>query len=42
MTVVAAAPEAAHSVVGLVWKAVEELAVVAGAEVGPEVEEAPD
>lgn len=36
----AAAPEAAHSAVGLVWQAVEELSVVAGAE--EEVEEAPE
>lgn len=35
-----AAPEAAHSAVGLVWEAVEELAVVAG--VGLGVEEAPE
>lgn len=42
MTAAAAAPAAAHSAVGLVWKAVEELTVVAGAEVGLEVEEAPE
>lgn len=38
----AAAPEAAHSAARLVWKAAEELAVVAGAEAGLEVEEAPE
>lgn len=41
-TAVVAAPEAAHSAVGLVWKAVEELAVVAGVEAGLEVEEGPE
>lgn len=42
VTVAAAAPEAAHSAEGLVWKAVKELVVVAEAEVGLEVEEAPE
>lgn len=38
----APAPEAAHSAVVLVWKAVEELTVVAGAAAGLEFEEAPE